>query len=80
MAFARLATLTSQNQAFQGCGFRLHCVTKSPLLLRNALRAPLQSLPHQKLQIKTNNSLNVEFFVKKIKAQADLQFVKIFGD
>ena len=24
-------------------------------------------------------SLNVEFFVKKIKAQADLQFVKIFG-
>ncbi len=26
------------------------------------------------------NSLTVEFFVKKIKAQADLQFVKIFGD
>ena len=26
------------------------------------------------------NSLNVEFFVKRIKAQADLQFVKIFGD
>ena len=25
-------------------------------------------------------SLNVEFFVKRIKAQADLQFVKIFGD
>jgi len=25
------------------------------------------------------NSLNVEFFVKRIKAQADLQFVKIFG-
>ncbi len=23
---------------------------------------------------------NVEFFVKRIKAQADLQFVKIFGD
>ena len=26
------------------------------------------------------NSPNVEFFVKRIKAQADLQFVKIFGD
>ena len=26
------------------------------------------------------NNLNVEFFVKKIKAQADFQFVKIFGD
>ena len=26
------------------------------------------------------NSLNVEFIVKRIKAQADLQFVKIFGD
>ena len=25
-------------------------------------------------------SLNVEFVVKRIKAQADLQFVKIFGD
>ena len=25
-------------------------------------------------------SLNVEFFVKRIKAQADLQFEKIFGD
>jgi len=25
-------------------------------------------------------SLNVEFIVKRIKAQADLQFVKIFGD
>ena len=25
-------------------------------------------------------SPNVEFFVKRIKAQADLQFVKIFGD
>jgi len=25
-------------------------------------------------------SPNIEFFVKRIKAQADLQFVKIFGD
>ena len=25
-------------------------------------------------------SLNAGFFVKRIKAQADLQFVKIFGD
>lgn len=25
-------------------------------------------------------SLDVEFFVERIKAQADLQFVKIFGD
>ena len=25
-------------------------------------------------------SPNFEFFVKRIKAQADLQFVKIFGD
>ena len=24
--------------------------------------------------------LNIEFFAKRIKAQADLQFVKIFGD
>ena len=26
------------------------------------------------------NSLNVEFVVKRIKAQADLKFEKIFGD
>ena len=57
---------------------------KNFVLFRNALRAPLQSLPHQKLQIKTNNSLNVEFFVKKrmqiysFKDFCSLQFKKIY--
>ena len=48
MAFCRFARLTSQNQAFQGSGFRLHCSIKTSFFFRNALRAPLQSLPHQK--------------------------------
>ena len=40
---------------------------------RSAIERPVQV---RELAI----SLNVEFFVKRIKAQADLQFVKIFGD
>ena len=39
----------------------------------------MQILKERFRQILDKN-LSFDFFVKKIKAQADLQFVKIFGD
>ena len=70
---------------------RFHGLLARGLLLRKILLPAEPSKPFQRGAIYRgrgntavnsffNNSLNVEFFIKRIKAQADLQFVKIFGD
>ena len=50
------------------------------LILENALKYTLDDNEINGDFEEKDNSLNAVFFVKRIKAQADLQFVKIFGD